>query len=411
MTGRVLWVTAEAPDHQRGGGSIRQAHLLDGLVRAGAEVDLLLAGTLSDGAVADAVASVRTVPVPPRPAPRSRAARRAHDVWRVAGTRLPAEVADKLGERAALGSALRDRAGASGLCPYDVVHVEHLGLAGIVPAGLAARRSLGVQNVPSRMAEQAGALAPGRRQRWLLAGEAAAARRFQRRIPEWTDVVAVVSAEDGRDLLAPDRGRPATGRRPDVLVTPNGVDPDRFPTFPLPGGNRILLTGTLDFLPNVDAACWFAREVLPLVRGGVPGAELAVVGRRPVPDVLSLASLDGVSVHPDVPDVGPYLRAACAVVVPVRIGTGSRVKALEAMAAGRPVAGTTIGLEGIDVVAGRDALVGDAPEALAGAVVRLLTDPDLAGRVAAAGRELVVSRYRWSEIADAFRSDLLRGIE
>jgi glycosyltransferase involved in cell wall biosynthesis len=408
VTTRVRWVTAEAPDHERGGGSIRQAHLIDGLVRAGADVDLLLAGTLADTAVADAVSSVRTVPVPPRSAPASRAARRIHDVGRVAWARLPAEVADKLGERAALGSALRDLVGARGFRPYDVVHVEHLGLAGIVPPGLGGRRSLGVQNVPSRMAEQAGALAPGRRQRLLLAAEAAAARRFQRRLPGSTDVVSVVSAEDGRELLAAHARRPFPGATPEVVITPNGVDPTRFPAVPFPDGRRIVLTGTLDFLPNVDAASWFAREVMPLVHRREPGAALDIVGRRPVPDVLSLSSLAGVTVHPDVASVTPYLQAARVAVVPVRIGTGSRVKALEAMAAGRPVAGTAIGLEGIDVVPGRDALLGDTAEALADAVVRLLADAELAGRVASAGRHLVVSRYVWADIADDFAAALLR---
>jgi glycosyltransferase involved in cell wall biosynthesis len=223
--------------------------------------------------------------------------------------------------------------------------------------------------------------------------------------------VAVVSPEDGRELLGGRRGRPSAGARPHVLVTPNGVDTGRFDPSPLPDRQEILLTGTLDFLPNVDAACWFGREVLPLVRRQVPGAALAIVGRRPVADVVALSSIEGVSVHADVPTVEPYLRAARVAVVPVRIGTGSRVKALEAMAAGRPVAATSIGLEGIDVVAGRDALVGDTPEALAGAVVRLISEPDLAGRVAAAGRRLVVSRYRWSEIADAFASGLLRACQ
>jgi polysaccharide biosynthesis protein PslH len=410
---RVLWVTAEAPDHERGGGSIRQAHLLDGLVRAGAEVDLLLAGTLSDPAVAGSVASVREVAVPPRRVPSRRAARRARDVWRVGWARVPAEVADKRAERAVLGRALRDlRVGSvSGAQRYDVVHVEHLGLAGIVPEGLGRVRSVGVQNVPSRMAEQAAVLAAGRRQRLLLGAEAAAARRFQRRLREATDVVAVVSDEDGRELLAPAPARPPAPTAPAVLITPNGVDPDRFPVSPLPSGRSIVFTGTLDFLPNVDAVSWFAREVLPLVRRRIRQAELVVVGRRPVADVAALAAVDGVTVHGDVPAVAPFLEAARVAIVPVRIGTGSRVKALEAMAAGRPVAGTTIGLEGIDAHVGHDVLVGDSPAALAEAVVRLLVDDGLAARVAAAGRHLVGTRYRWSEIADAFGADLLRCVE
>ncbi|HEX5267704.1 MAG TPA: glycosyltransferase [Acidimicrobiales bacterium] len=409
MSVRVLWVTAEAPDHERGGGSIRQAHLLDGLVRAGAEVDLLLAGTLSDPAVAGAVSSVEEVAVPPRRVPSRRAVRRARDVWRVAGARLPAEVADKRAERAVLGRALGDlRAGSvSGAQRYDVVHVEHLGLAGIVPEGLGRVRSVGVQNVPSRMAEQAAVLAVGRRQRLLLGAEAAAARRFQRRLTGATDVVAVVSEEDGRELLAPAPTRPPAPPAPAVMITPNGVDPDRFPVSPLPAGRSIVFTGTLDFLPNVDAVSWFAHQVLPLVRRRIREADLVVVGRRPVADVAALAAIDGVTVHGDVPAVAPFLEASRVAIVPVRIGTGSRVKALEAMAAGRPVAGTTIGLEGIDAQAGRDVLVGDSPVALAEAVVRLLDDDGLAAQVAGAGRRLVGTRYRWSEIADAFASDLL----
>lgn len=408
MTPRLLWVTAEAPDHERGGGSIRQAHLLDGLVRAGVEVDLVLAGTLTDTAVADAMSSVRELSLPSRRPPGSRAARRVHDLWRVGMARVPAEVADKTAERGVLGRALRDIRATRSFERHDVVHVEHLGLAGIVPPGMAAVRSLGVQNVPSRMAQQAGALAPGRRQRILLAAEAAAARRFQRRIPEWTDVVAVVSEEDGRELLGSGGPPSPAAGAPDVLVTPNGVDPDRFPAAPLPDNDEIVFTGTLDFLPNVDAVTWFGSQVLPIVRAAVPGARLVVVGRRPVPEVRRLADSGGVTLHTDVPSVAPYLQAARVAVVPVRIGTGSRVKALEAMAAGRPVAGTSIGLEGIDVRGGRDALVADSPVALAEAVVRLLTDRDLAAGVAGAGRQLVERRYRWSEIADTFAAGVLR---
>ena len=102
--------------------------------------------------------------------------------------------------------------------------------------------------------------------------------------------------------------------------------------------------------------------------------------------------------HPDVPDVAPFLERARVTLVPLRIGTGSRLKALEAMAAGRPVAGTSIGLGGLDVEPGREALVADDPAELARAVVQCLTDDELAGRLAAHGRELVERRYSWSTI-------------
>lgn len=409
---RLLWVTSEPPDHRRGGGAIRQAHLLDGLVGAGAVVDLVVAGRVADPAVSGLMARVRELPVgAPRP-PRSVALRRIRDVWRAGVARTPAEVADRRAERAVLRRELRaavgtvsgaQRRGASPP-PYDVVHVEHLGLAGVVPDGLARLRSLGVQNVPSRMADQARLLAPGPRQRLLLAAEAAAARRFQRRALASTDAVAVVSAQDAADLGAGPSAGQAAG--PVVVVAPNGVDTERLRTSPLPGGTRLVFTGTLDYLPNVDGIVWFCRDVLPLIRARVPDVTLDVVGRRPVAAVQALSLLPGVVLHADVPDVAAHLEAGRVTVVPVRIGTGSRVKALEAMACGRPVAATTVGLEGLELHAGHDALVADEPAALADAVVRLLTDDELARRVASAGRALVERGYRWRDIGQRFAAEL-----
>src|SRR5205823_15052400 len=99
----------------------------------------------------------------------------------------------------------------------------------------------------------------------------------------------------------------------------------------------------------IDGAVWFCTGVLPQVRSAVPTASVALVGRSPAPEVEALGALDGVEVHADVPSVVPYLRAARVAIVPLRIGTGTRLKAREAMAAGRPVVGTTVGLEGLAV--------------------------------------------------------------
>ena len=152
----------------------------------------------------------------------------------------------------------------------------------------------------------------------------------------------------------------------------------------------------------MDGAIRFCHEVLPRVREVVPGAELAVVGARPPQKVLDLAAQPGVSVHGDVPTVVPHLHAARVALVPLRIGSGSRLKALEAMAAGRPVVGTTIGLGGLRYVAGTHALVADDPAGLAAATIRLLREDVLARTMAAAGRALVEERYRWDRIADRF---------
>lgn len=420
----LLWVTPEPPDFRVGGGAMRQAHMLRAARRVVERLDLLVVGPVTDTEVLALTDSVVVVTPRTRRPTRSRAARRVRDLSRVAA-RLTSEVSDRRFERAALQEALGDalRDNNVGDPPpgggYSVVHLEHLGLAGILPSGFPGRRALDVQNVPSRMARQESVLAGGRRQRWLLERERRAADHFQRQAVAGVDLVSVVSAADGRDLgLDPD-SRPASGTgstRPLVIVVPNGIDltettaaDDRSNS--LPADPTVVFTGTLDYLPNVDGIVWFAHEVWPRIRDRRPDAKLTIVGRRPVGDVRQLAEgpTGGITIHADVPDVAPYLARARMAVAPVRIGSGSRLKALEAMAARRPLAATTVALEGIEHEPGRHALVGDSPAQLAAAVTRLLEDDATAMRVAAAGRELVETTYDWDVIGSRY-ADALVGL-
>jgi len=398
---RVLWVSSEAPDFRVGGGSIRQAHLLAGLARRFDQVDLVLAGHLSDLDVAGRLGAVSEVAFESRRAPTSLASRRWDDLWRTFVVRRPAEVHDRGSERAALRRHLEAMVAAGSTPPYDVVHVEHLGLAGIVPAGLGRHSSMDVQNVPSRMAFQAAALAPGRRQRALLRAEGAAARRFQARALGRLDLLSAVSAADAADLT----GGVAPGP-PAVTIVPNGVDLDRFHVAPLPSEPRLVFTGTLDFLPNVDGIVWFTQQVLPLVRERIPEVTLDIAGRRPTAEVRALARHPGVHLRIDVADMGAVLAAARVAVVPVRIGTGSRLKALEAMAAGRPVVGTTIGMEGIEVEPGTHALVADDPAGLAAVLIDLCRQDGMASVIGRAGRSRVEATYGWTGIEDHFAAAL-----
>ena len=386
---RLLWVTAEAPHHRRGGGAIRQAYLIDGLARM-AEVELLVVGRLDDPdteAVTGGVVELDDAP-PPRRGPWRR---RWWDLRRLAAGR-PAELADRAHQRSALAIELGRRL-AAGL-RYDLVHVEHLGLAGVSPPGLGRRLSLGVQNVPSVMARHAAALATGTRRRALWRGEEMAALRWERRAAASTDVVVVVSDQDGHDLTP----------GPEVVVAPNGVDTSRWTPTPVPSAPRVVFTGTLDYLPNVDAVLWLVSEVMPLVRRAVPAAELEVVGRSPTASVRAAATGAGVALAADVADTAGHLAAARVAVVPVRIGSGTRLKALEAMAAARPVVGTSIGLGGLAVREGEQALIADRAPDLAQALVRVLGDDALAAGLAAAGRRLVEDRYDWIRIGDEFAS-------
>jgi polysaccharide biosynthesis protein PslH len=184
------------------------------------------------------------------------------------------------------------------------------------------------------------------------------------------------------------------------------VDIRRFRPSSPASAPRVVFTGALHTLPNRDGILWFCEEVWPVIRREVADALLDIVGARPPDEVLALAEIDGVAVHADVPDVVPFLERARVAIVPIRIGTGSRLKALEAMAAGRPVVGTSIGMAGLDVRADDDVLIADAAQALASAVVRCLTDTELAAALGAQGRALVEERYSWSRIAAAYAAIL-----
>lgn len=377
---RLLWVTAIEPSFDAGGGGqIRQAHLLDALaVRF--EVHLLLAGKLADERVRERLRSVTEVPVALARDPEGKMRRRMRDIqWEIIKRRSD-EVARHSAIRRALGPATTN-----GHEP-NIVCVEYIGLAPLLPGRRGAMWALTMHNLPSEMARHSARIAPGRRQRLMLAVEERNARRVERWAADAYDLVVTVSPDDAAMLPS------------NAAVVPNGVDTERFRRSALPAAPRVVFTGGLHTVANRDGIKWFCSEVWPLVRARVKDATLDVVGSRPPADVIALADLDGVSVHPDVPDVVPFLERARVAVVPLRIGSGSRLKALEAMAAGRPVVGTTIGLGGLDAQSGRQAIVTDDADAFADAVVRCMIEDELSERLASQGRELVEERYSWRRI-------------
>jgi sugar transferase (PEP-CTERM/EpsH1 system associated) len=180
----------------------------------------------------------------------------------------------------------------------------------------------------------------------------------------------------------------------------NGVDGDYFSPDPAraspfdAGEVPLVFTGAMDYWPNVDAVCWFAREVLPALRQRDPRVRFHIVGRAPAPAVQALAG-EAVHVSGTVPDVRPYLQHAAVVVAPLRLARGIQNKVLEAMAMARPVVASMSCAQPVRASLGHELLAAvDAPDYVR-QISQLLSDPSLASALGAAGRRCVLSRYSW----------------
>lgn len=228
--------------------------------------------------------------------------------------------------------------------------------------------------------------------------------RYERDTCRHFDAVIAVSAAD-RDQM-----RDEFGIR-NVFDVPTGVDTDYFrPLGGKPEPAELVFTGSMDWLPNEDAICFFAEMILPLVAQAIPAVKLTVVGRNPAARLREIAAADArIAVTGRVDDVRPYIDRAAAYVVPLRIGGGTRLKIYEAMAMAKPVISTTIGAEGLPLRDGRDLLIADEPEAFAHAVVRTLEDRMFAHQLGEQARSLVCERFGWEHAADSF-IDICEGI-
>jgi polysaccharide biosynthesis protein PslH len=197
-----------------------------------------------------------------------------------------------------------------------------------------------------------------------------------------------------------------------VSVVPTGVDlaqyrPDPSEEYAPAASNSphacaplITFVGAMDWEPNVDGVEYFCSQVWPSIKAEVPQARLRIVGRNPDRRVQKWAS-DSVEVTGRVPSVVEHLRQSAVIIVPLRIGGGTRLKIYEAMATAKAVVSTTVGAEGLDVHHGRDIILADDPGSFAQAVIMLLRDPELRRRYEKAAVE-IAARYDWPAIGERF---------
>ena len=208
----------------------------------------------------------------------------------------------------------------------------------------------------------------------------------------WADGATAVS-ESEKDFI----NRLPINYRAEVID--NGVDTGYFkPAKSETESRMVVFTGSMDWRPNQDAAVFFVNEILPRVKSRIPEITAYFVGRNPPQHIKALEKAGGVKITGTVDDVRPYIARAGLYIVPLRIGGGSRLKILEALAMEKAVISTSVGAEGLKVTDGENIIIADGPESFAGAIIENLKNDEYCRQIGRAGKKLVEIHYRWESL-------------
>jgi len=391
---RILWVKVGGLWPLNTGGRLRSLNIVSELSRRHRVTVLTTHGPGDDPeGLADALPECeRVVSLPHRPPKRGSArfplavarswlSALPVDLWK---TRVPA-LRDEVGRLIAAGEV-------------DLCVADFLFAAPNVPLGARVPVVLFAHNVEHLIWKR---LCEAERRMWrrgLLGVEWRKVRRYEAGVCARARLTLAVSEAD-RVLLA----AIAPGAR--VSAIPTGVDTDYFAPAGVPEtAGHVVFTGSMDWYPNEDAVLYFIDAILPSIRREAPDVVLTVAGRNPTARLRAAAEGAGVRVTGTVEDVRPYLARAAVCVVPLRVGGGTRLKIFEALAMGKAVVSTSVGAEGLPLIAGEHFLRADDPADFAHAVVRLLRDRDLRRRLGLTGRRLVEARYAWAQVTREFEA-------
>ena len=294
----------------------------------------------------------------------------------------------------------------------DIVVVDFPHAAVLMPAPIPGASLLFTHNVEAEIYERHAATAAGLR-RLVWRDQARKMQRFERQAVHAVGRVVAVSRRDAKAL----------GERydlADVDAIDTGVDLAFFafneaerPGAVEPDGGRIVFTGVMDSPANIDGVTFFMNEIWPLVSARRPAAEAVIVGRNPQPVLREAARARRLNwtFTGFVDDIRPYVAAADVSIIPLRVGSGTRIKAFESMAMGRPVVATTIGIEGLDISPDAHYLRADTPAEFAAAILRLLDDEALRARLRQAARARMDAHFGWDRIARQFEAVCVRTID
>ena len=284
---------------------------------------------------------------------------------------------------------------------FDVFICDFLSASMNFPERLHTPAILFQHNVESILWDRQAAAESHPLKRLVYRLEAEKMKRYERAAVQRFDHVLAVSEADKAAMAEMTDGS-------SISVVPTGVDTRAFKPqlrsdTPEP---IVLFLGSMDWEPNIDGVQYFIDAVWPRVCAAIPAARFQIVGRSPTPAIRRLAR-NNVEVVGTVPSVVEYLHRAAVVVVPLRIGGGTRLKIYEAMAAGKAVVSSTIGAEGLDISDGGDIVLADTPAPFADAVVRLLRNASERRRIEDAALA-TASRYDWSAVAGQLEAILAR---
>ena len=291
--------------------------------------------------------------------------------------------------------------------PFDIALVEGIHLGEYLPQ----LRAAGVHvvcdwhNIESEILQRYSQGQAGWARRQYARHSAQKLAAYERWFVNRCDLHVVVSERD-RDMLL------QYGAEVPIIVIENGVPVDQFNRAEGSGGAqrprfRVIFTGAMDYHANIDAVTAFAQEVWPELHASVPELVFTIVGRNPSAEVRALRDKPGIEVTGVVKDVRPYYSEAAAAVMPLTVGGGTRIKILEAMAAGVPVISTSLGAEGLAAIPGTHYLRTDSTAGMLAALQAVSGDPGSAARMVSAAREFVRRHHDWARLSDRLAEHLL----
>ncbi len=286
---------------------------------------------------------------------------------------------------------------------YDVIVCDFVVAAGAIPWEVECPKVVFTHNVEALIWRRHFEVSRNPVWRLVSWGEYQKMIRFEKSFLKKSQHVLTVSEAD-RDFF----GRFIDSSKMTIVST--GVDTEYFrPDAGKELSCSLVFTGSMDWMPNEDGVLYFLRLILPLIRWEIPQVRFNIVGRQPSDKLrAAVASDPGVRVTGRVEDIRPYVHEGSVYVVPLRIGSGTRLKIFEAMAMGKAIVSTSLGAEGLPVNDGSDISIADSPEEFARKVVALLRDPEERSRLGLAARQLVEQRYSWSSVAAEFDAVLRR---